>query len=203
MGARTTEEGPWGGSWEEESHCRAGERASTASSCSPPAPPGTWPKAPGSSWQGRLGSGVPGDPGGRGRETLRCQGNRQRTLTFHHLNTGNVRCVPKAQGLAWLKITSGVPAGVAQWVERQPATRRVTSQIPDQGMCLGCGPSPVGGKREATHGCFSLTQCLPPPPERQDKTTNQNVRLAPCSGPCSTDWTCANSDPSGSLPRMS
>ena len=36
-------------------------------------------------------------------------------------------------------------AGVAQWVERQPANQRVTSSIPNQGTCLGCGPGPQLG----------------------------------------------------------
>ena len=31
-------------------------------------------------------------------------------------------------------------AGVAQWTEHQPANQRVTSLIPSQGTCLGCGP---------------------------------------------------------------
>ena len=31
-------------------------------------------------------------------------------------------------------------AGVAQWIELQPANQRVASLIPSQGTCLGCGP---------------------------------------------------------------
>ena len=33
-------------------------------------------------------------------------------------------------------------AGVAQWIEHQSANQRVTSPIPSQGTCLGCGPGP-------------------------------------------------------------
>ena len=32
-------------------------------------------------------------------------------------------------------------AGVAQWIERGPTKQRVTSLIPSQGTCLGCGLS--------------------------------------------------------------
>ena len=31
-------------------------------------------------------------------------------------------------------------AGVAQWIERQPANHRVTGLIPSQGTSLGCRP---------------------------------------------------------------
>ena len=31
-------------------------------------------------------------------------------------------------------------AGVAQWSEHRPANQRVSSWIPSQGTCLGCGP---------------------------------------------------------------
>ena len=33
-------------------------------------------------------------------------------------------------------------AGVAQWMECQPANQRVTGLISRQGTCLGCGPGP-------------------------------------------------------------
>ena len=36
-------------------------------------------------------------------------------------------------------------AGVAQWIECQPENQRVTSSIPSQGTCLGCGPDPQLG----------------------------------------------------------
>ena len=40
------------------------------------------------------------------------------------------------------KISKSVLAGVAQWIECQPANQRVTGSIPSQGTCLGCGPDP-------------------------------------------------------------
>ena len=36
-------------------------------------------------------------------------------------------------------------AGVAQWIEHQPANQRVASSMPSQGTCLGCGPGPQWG----------------------------------------------------------
>ena len=59
-------------------------------------------------------------------------------------------------------------AGVAQWIERWPEKQRVTSSIPSQDTCLGCGPGcPAGGAqhRETTYGCFcpSLSPSLPLP----------------------------------------
>ena len=33
-------------------------------------------------------------------------------------------------------------AGVAQWIEYQPAKQRVNGLIPKQGTCLGCQPGP-------------------------------------------------------------
>ena len=33
-------------------------------------------------------------------------------------------------------------AGVAQWIEFQPANQRVVSLIPSRGSCLGCRPRP-------------------------------------------------------------
>ena len=42
-------------------------------------------------------------------------------------------------------------AGVAQWIECQPANQRVIGLIPRQGTCLGCRPgSLVQGAQEAT-----------------------------------------------------
>ena len=54
-------------------------------------------------------------------------------------------------------------AGVAQWIEHQPANQRVADSIHSQGTRLGCG-SPVGRVSEATtHYCFSpsLSPSLP------------------------------------------
>ena len=36
-------------------------------------------------------------------------------------------------------------AGVAPWVEHQPANQKVTGLIPGQGTCLGCRPGPQLG----------------------------------------------------------
>ena len=33
-------------------------------------------------------------------------------------------------------------AGVAQWIEQEPANQKVTGWIPSQGTCLVCGPGP-------------------------------------------------------------
>ena len=33
-------------------------------------------------------------------------------------------------------------AAVVQWTESRPVNQRVTSSIPSQGTCLGCGPGP-------------------------------------------------------------
>ena len=38
----------------------------------------------------------------------------------------------------WEKVTLA-PAGVAQWIECWPLNPKVTSLIPSQGTCLGCG----------------------------------------------------------------
>ena len=39
-------------------------------------------------------------------------------------------------------------AGVAQWIEHQPANREVAGLIHGQGICLGCGPGPEQGMCE-------------------------------------------------------
>ena len=36
-------------------------------------------------------------------------------------------------------------AGVGQWIEHQPVNPKVTSSIPGQGPCLGCGLGPQLG----------------------------------------------------------
>ena len=70
-----------------------------------------------------------------------------------------------AQALRGIKIDDFSLAGVAQWVECQPANQRVTSSIPSQGTCIGVwAKSPVGCAWEATtHWCFSpsLSPSLP------------------------------------------
>ena len=42
----------------------------------------------------------------------------------------------------WHKDTQIALAGVAQWIECQPANQRAAGSIPSQGTCLGCGPGP-------------------------------------------------------------
>ena len=61
-------------------------------------------------------------------------------------------------------------AGVAQWIEHQPANPRVTGSIPSQGTCLGCKPSPQqgAGKRQP-HIDVSLHLFLPPFPSLKIK----------------------------------
>ena len=39
-------------------------------------------------------------------------------------------------------------AGVAQWIECQPANQRVAGSIPSQGTCLGCLPDSQYGAHE-------------------------------------------------------
>ena len=41
-----------------------------------------------------------------------------------------------------------VLAGMAQWIECQPANQRVAGSIPSQVTCLGCGPGPQYGESE-------------------------------------------------------
>ena len=54
-------------------------------------------------------------------------------------------------------------AGVAQWIEHQPANQRVGGSIPSQGTCLGCGPGPLQGACERQqHIDVSLPLFLPP-----------------------------------------
>ena len=49
----------------------------------------------------------------------------------------------------WLdNIVNIAMAGVAQWIEQQPANERVTSWIPCQGTRLGCRPGPQLWARE-------------------------------------------------------
>ena len=48
-------------------------------------------------------------------------------------------------------------AGVTQWIECQPANRKVTGSIPSQGTCLGCRPGPQLGACERQPTDVSLT----------------------------------------------
>ena len=53
-------------------------------------------------------------------------------------------------------------AGVAQWIECQPANQRVTGSIPSQGTRLGCGPGPqLGAHDRQPHIDVSLPLFLP------------------------------------------
>ena len=53
-------------------------------------------------------------------------------------------------------------AGVAQWVECQPANQGVAGSIPSQGTCPGCGPGPWWGVHEGQpHSDVSLPLSLP------------------------------------------
>ena len=54
---------------------------------------------------------------------------------------------------------------MAQWIEHQPANWKVTSLIPSQGTCLGCGPGPRLGACWETadryfYPCFSPSLLL-------------------------------------------
>ena len=53
-------------------------------------------------------------------------------------------------------------AGVAQWIERQPANQRVTGSIPSQGTRLGCGPGPNRGHTRGNHTLVFLSLFLLP-----------------------------------------
>ena len=55
-------------------------------------------------------------------------------------------------------------AGVAQWIECQPANQRVTSSVPSQGTCLGCALRP-GWARTRGNWLMFLSLCfsLPSP----------------------------------------
>ena len=55
-------------------------------------------------------------------------------------------------------------AGVAQWIEGQPASRGVTGSIPSWGTCLDCGPGPQWGPRgRQPHIVVSLSFSFPTP----------------------------------------
>ena len=56
-----------------------------------------------------------------------------------------------------------VLASVAQWIECQSANWKVTSSIPCQGTCQGCGPGPqLGACERQLHIDVSLLLFLPP-----------------------------------------
>ena len=53
-------------------------------------------------------------------------------------------------------------AGVAQWIEGQPANQRVAGSIPSQGTCLGCRPgwTPSWGWARGDHTLMFLSLSL-------------------------------------------
>ena len=56
-------------------------------------------------------------------------------------------------------------AGVAQWIELQPSSQKVTSSNPSQGTCLDYGPGPQLEECERqAHIDVSLPVFLPPFP---------------------------------------
>ena len=63
------------------------------------------------------------------------------------------------------KIQYSALAGVAQWIEHQPANQSVTGLIPSQGTCLGCRPGPSWGCTRGKHTLMflSLSFSLPSP----------------------------------------
>ena len=64
----------------------------------------------------------------------------------------------------WGKTQKGALAGVAQWIECQPANQRVSSSIPSQDTCLGCGSGHQQGAHERhPHTDVSLPLSFPSP----------------------------------------
>ena len=71
----------------------------------------------------------------------------------------------RIQLIIHIKISELALAAVAQWIEHQPANKRVASSIPSQGTCLGCGPGPHWGMHERQpHIDVSLPLFVPPFP---------------------------------------
>ena len=73
--------------------------------------------------------------------------------------------------LSWSRKAGNIAlAGVTQWVEQQPANRKVASLIPSQGMCPGCGPGPTSGHARGSQSMYlsqtdvALPLFLPPFP---------------------------------------
>ena len=64
-----------------------------------------------------------------------------------------------------LEIRGCTLAGVAQRTEHRPVNQRVTSSIPSQGTCLGCGLGPSRGNRRGNQTLMflSLSFYLPSP----------------------------------------
>ena len=55
-------------------------------------------------------------------------------------------------------------AGMAEWIEHQPANQKVTGSIPGQSTCLYCRPGTAGGIQGSAslHTDVSLVLFLPP-----------------------------------------
>ena len=60
-----------------------------------------------------------------------------------------------------MKKTSWALAGVAQWIECQPANLRVARSIPSEGTCLGCRLCPQLGAHERQPHIAPLPRSLP------------------------------------------
>ena len=73
----------------------------------------------------------------------------------------------KTADINHMKKTVRALAGVAQWIECEPANQRVIGSIPSQGTCLGCGPGQVPSRecRRGNHTLIflSLSFSLPSP----------------------------------------
>ena len=97
-------------------------------------------------------------------------------------------------------------ASVAQWTEWRPANTKVTSSIPSQGTCLGCGPGPQWGVLErqphidvslalssslplslnkifSPGWCCSVDWVLPWEPKGADSIPGQGICLSCTPGP--------------------
>ena len=59
------------------------------------------------------------------------------------------------------KIPKVALAGVAQWIEHQPANQRVTGSIPSEGTCLVVDQVPGGGYARGNHTLIFLFFFLP------------------------------------------
>ena len=72
--------------------------------------------------------------------------------------------------IAHEKVFNMALAGVAQWIECQPADQRVAGSIPSQDTCLGCGSGPQSGVCERQpHSDVSLPLFSLPSPLKINK----------------------------------
>ena len=70
-------------------------------------------------------------------------------------------------------------AGVVQWLEHQPANKRVPGSIPSQGTCLGWGPGPqLGACKRQPHIDISLPPCPQSAPSAVDENKSTKTRSA-------------------------